>query len=508
MKKIYVLKSLLTVILVSFAAMTFAETYSFTFTKENKLTAAGSVDLGGVNWTLATDTEYFGWDGNASAKGVQIGSGSNPAKSVNLSTEGIEGTITSVKVTTSGASGINATVAVKVGGTAFGEAAAITTTSTPYTFTGTSTGKIEIEWANSSAKAIYVKSIEVEYSLAEVKVLAPEASIAAGTYYEPFDVELTCATEGAKIYYTLDGTDPSATSTEYKAAINIDKTTTLKAVAIDADNNVSAVRTVEYTLPEVVDVDNIAAFITKADKEAVVRIKGTVTVTYSDGNRNHWVKDDSGVLMIFGEVKGLKNGSVISGIIGKYDKFNNTHEIIPAYVPAAVDGEAVQPTEMKLEEVAIAKINEYVNIKGVEVKEEVTFSKDVKNATLVAGDKEINAYNKFSALNDYTLKAGVKYDVIAIVGEYKDAPQLYLISVKESTGVGVKDTEINATVYSANGTIIVETEVENAQIEVFSITGQRLASLCATSNTTAIEGIATGVVIVRVNGESHKIIVK
>ena len=41
-------------------------------------------------------------------------------------------------------------------------------------------------------------------------VATPVFSMASGTYYEEIDVEISCATEGATIYYTLDGTDPTA----------------------------------------------------------------------------------------------------------------------------------------------------------------------------------------------------------------------------------------------------------------------------------------------------------
>lgn len=72
----------------------------------------------------------------------------------------------------------------------------------------------------------------------------PLASLANGTYEGPQTVELTCETEGAAIYYTLDGTDPTAESTLYTEALTISETTTLKAIAIKGELR-SAI--VEYT---------------------------------------------------------------------------------------------------------------------------------------------------------------------------------------------------------------------------------------------------------------------
>jgi hypothetical protein len=55
------------------------------------------------------------------------------------------------------------------------------------------------------------------------------------------------AIEGADVYYTLDGTTPTASSTKYTAAIELDVTTTIKAIAIDNDGCVSPVATATYT---------------------------------------------------------------------------------------------------------------------------------------------------------------------------------------------------------------------------------------------------------------------
>lgn len=60
----------------------------------------------------------------------------------------------------------------------------------------------------------------------------PVFSLAGGVYTEEQTVTLSCPTEGADIYYTLDGTDPTSASTKYTAALDIDATVTVKAVAI------------------------------------------------------------------------------------------------------------------------------------------------------------------------------------------------------------------------------------------------------------------------------------
>lgn len=62
-------------------------------------------------------------------------------------------------------------------------------------------------------------------------VATPTFSVEAGTYGTKQSVELACESEGAVIYYTLDGTTPDNTSTLYEAAIELNTKTTVKAIA-------------------------------------------------------------------------------------------------------------------------------------------------------------------------------------------------------------------------------------------------------------------------------------
>lgn len=150
------------------------ENYDYTF-ESKQFSAAGSVELGSHSWTMSgTDdgSPFFGYDGT---KGQQFGSGSHPFSDVSLQSSDFSGTVSSVTIYTSGASSINATVQVSVGGTSYGSAQTITNTNTPYTFDlGGKSGTISIDYVNSSSKAIYIKEIVVN-------ALGPSSNIANST---------------------------------------------------------------------------------------------------------------------------------------------------------------------------------------------------------------------------------------------------------------------------------------------------------------------------------------
>ena len=77
---------------------------------------------------------------------------------------------------------------------------------------------------------------------------APTPSTAAGAVLYGAEITLSTTTEGASIYYTIDGNEPSTASTEYTMPISITEVTTIKAIAVKEGVTNSDVLTAEYTI--------------------------------------------------------------------------------------------------------------------------------------------------------------------------------------------------------------------------------------------------------------------
>lgn len=77
---------------------------------------------------------------------------------------------------------------------------------------------------------------------------AVAAPVISGTtpFAESTSATITCATAGASIYYTVDGSTPTSASTAYSGAIALSDTTTVKAVAVK-DGVSSSVTTKVFT---------------------------------------------------------------------------------------------------------------------------------------------------------------------------------------------------------------------------------------------------------------------
>ena len=80
---------------------------------------------------------------------------------------------------------------------------------------------------------------------------AVAAPVISGTtpFAESTSATISCATAGASIYYTVDGSTPTSASTAYSGAITLTDTTTVKAIAIK-DGVSSSVTTKVFTKGE------------------------------------------------------------------------------------------------------------------------------------------------------------------------------------------------------------------------------------------------------------------
>lgn len=165
-------------------------------------------------------------------------------------------------------------------------------------------------------KELYVKA---KTDKAPVVIEAPVFTPKQGTYMDKVSVSIAAA-EGLKVYYTLDGSEPTTASTLYEAAFDLTETTTVMAIAVDAEGNASPVAKAMYTIKATpVAPENGALFnfnenkwnLPVSSKEAgdfpITEVKeGDVTLTFTNGSTptRLWSDFNNGLL----QIRMYKNG--------------------------------------------------------------------------------------------------------------------------------------------------------------------------------------------------------
>lgn len=162
-QKFYFKTLLVTLLALFFGTSAHAEVKTSTLTFTKACGGSGTAN-DGVVWTVTSDAAESSFD---NSKGIHYGTNSVQVSHITLTTSDITGTITSIIVNASTASGVTASVDVTVGGSAFGgNAQSLTASAADYTFTGSASGEIivKVQKPSKATKALYVKSIVVTYS--------------------------------------------------------------------------------------------------------------------------------------------------------------------------------------------------------------------------------------------------------------------------------------------------------------------------------------------------------
>lgn len=169
-----------------------------------------------------------------------------------------------------------------------------------------------------------------------VPVEKPEFSVAAGSYYDAQEVELTCATEGATIYYQTTGDWADAVA--YTSAITISETTTLYAQAVKgADKSAEVSKTYEIAkhYASLTELVNEAG--TPAGQKVVVTLNKEVidSLYYNKSGKCNGVYLTAAERMVeiycYDVPAEWEVGGMLSGTLkGEWKEYQGTWEVCPA----------------------------------------------------------------------------------------------------------------------------------------------------------------------------------
>lgn len=131
----------------------------------------------------------------------------------------------------------------------------------------------------------------------------PYIAVSEKNFKDSAIIKITCATEGAKIYYTTDESDPTTASKEYTDSIIVKETTTIKAIAV-LNEDTSEVAT--YTVNKI-EILTIAEVNEKAVNDNVAFYATVVEVATTGA----MLGDETGYIYYFNQSHKLQKGEKV-----------------------------------------------------------------------------------------------------------------------------------------------------------------------------------------------------
>lgn len=358
----------------------------------------------------------------------------------------------------------------------------------------------EYIWGDRKDEAFYPDAEE------ETRTSSPTFSVVGGTYKDAFDLTLDCITEGAKIYYTLDGTEPNESSTLYLVPIRISaKSTTVKAIAYAEGKEASRVKTSVYligvepnTATSIKDMRNF--YTNNSDKTVYTLELNDVSVICNEG-KFLFLQDVDAAIVVYGTNTAfghLKAGDVLSGkIAGTLSDYNSMLEIMNAVATdlKVVRNEEVTPVEVTVEELKqnfSAYDSRFIYLENVSFADR-QFTNN--NVNISQGGQTIVCRNHF---NKVTVALPVLADLQGVAIKHYDAIQIALrgnddILPAGSTSIGVVQGD-KLKLRSEKGKILVLTD-DLLQVTVYDITGRIVKQQLVRPGTTELS-LSAGLYII------------
>lgn len=237
-------------------------------------------------------------------------------------------------------------------------------------------------------------------------------------------VEISAA-DGAQIYYTTNGDDPTAENgTLYTAAFTISNATVVKAIAV-VDGKSSSVATFNAYLNTLSSLEEL---IDLGDLTHSLTVQAPMTIVYHNG-RYMYVAQDNIFLLLYGVSSDdtYTNGAQLDAVTGSYTLYK---DVIPEMTNVTLGnvtegGTPVDPTAITIAEVnsyGTALMNYFVKLEGVAI--------NLTNTKLTQDGNELTYYNLFGlTLPEAT--DGKTYNVEGFMSYHNGNIQLNIINVTE-----------------------------------------------------------------------------
>ena len=284
-----------------------------------------------------------------------------------------------------------------------------------------------------SSGHVRIVTLTVNYSIDENVVVLPDKpkfEPSSCSFLETQKVTISCSTDGATIYYTTDGSEPTPEKEVYSSSspLEITTTTTVKAIAVN-ENGASEIAEATYTKVEAMSIAEAKEAYDKAgDAQVFINLENAV-VTVNEGDYL-FIQDETTGINIFQSSASYAVGTKFTqGILaGTSSAYNKMHQITNA------EFTDVETTTVEVAPIAVtvAQLNAgYATYEGRYVK---LTDVELAETTITQGEDSYVAYDRFGLGFAAEYSTPTVCDIEGVVACYGTTLQIFpvVITVKEA----------------------------------------------------------------------------
>ncbi len=333
-----------------------------------------------------------------------------------------------------------------------------------------------VTWTGDAASFTFKPSAQVRVDLIVVTYTsgtapAVAAPVISGTtpFLSSTEVSITCDTQGASIYYTIDGTDPTNQSTPYTAPFELTESATVKAIAYDATGNASQVASKSF---EKIATINTIAEVNALPKDATFVFGGNAVaiVQYHSGNgdalNNLYIQDETGGTLIYGNNIGQQyaEGAVIpAGWGGKVSTYNDCPEVVsPTGFTAATSTVELVAKELKTNAADLS-----VDFARYMVVKNATLVVDNDSTFMTTEDGTLKAFTKTLGIRADNLDLTKTYNVYGVLGAFYGTAQLLPMRFEEYVAP-LEKTNAPVITYEEREDDVVVTALGDGEVKLYA----------------------------------------